>query len=149
MTLPTPLRSPDTDHTLATRERYAAAVLTPVLVPLRRFALMGAAAVALAAVRIPGRPHTVCLLRATTGLPCPFCGGTTAAADVGRAHLGQAMGANPLVVLGALAVVLAATPWGRRALAAWRALPPATRVVLGGTVLLAGECWQLVRFGLL
>ncbi len=110
---------------------------------------MAAAALALAAVRVPGRPHTICLLRATTGLPCPFCGGTTAAVDVGRGHLPQALGANPLVVLGAIGLILAGFPWGRRAVRYWRALPPTYRVLLGGTVLLASECWQLARFGLL
>jgi hypothetical protein len=110
---------------------------------------MGAAAVTLAAVRVPGRPHTVCVLRALTGIPCPLCGGTTAAVDVGRGHLLSGFAASPLAVLGALALVLAATPPGRRAVRGWREQPTPVRVLLGGVALTAAECWQLARFGLI
>ena len=110
---------------------------------------MGAAAMALAAVRIPGRPHTVCPLRALTGIPCPFCGGTTAAVRVGQGHLGAALSASPLAFLGALALVLAATPWGRHAVRSWRSQPATVKVLLGTAVLTAAQCWQLARFGLI
>jgi hypothetical protein len=117
--------------------------------PLRRFAVMGAGAVLLGAVRIPGRPHTVCLLRLTTGIPCPLCGGTTAAVRVGQGHLVAGLAASPLAFFGALVLVLAATPVGRRAVRAWREQPATVKVLLGTTVLAAGECWQLARFGLI
>ncbi len=110
---------------------------------------MGAAAFALAAVRIPGRPHSLCMLRAATGIPCPMCGGTTAAVRVGQGHLVAALAASPLAVIGALVLVLAGTPWGRRAVGAWRDQSPALRVLLGTVVLTAAECWQLARFGLI
>lgn len=124
-------------------------MFAPVLLPLRRFAVMGAGAVALAVLRLPGRPHTVCPLRALTGIPCPFCGGTTAAVRVGQGDVLAALAANPVVVIGALALVLAATPYGRRAVRSWRALPASSRLLLGSAVLVFSECWQLSRFGLL
>jgi Protein of unknown function (DUF2752) len=135
--------------TQPTAQAVRCAMLSPVVVPMRRFAVLGAAAVALSAVKLPGRPHTVCPLRALTGIPCPFCGGTTAAVDVGRGDLGGALVASPLAVLGALLLVLAATPWGRRAVRSWRAQPSTSRLLLGGAVLVLSECWQLTRFGLL
>ena len=98
---------------------------------------------------MPGRPHTVCLLRAVTGIPCPLCGGTTAAVRVGQGDLRAALTANPVVVIGALVLVLAATPYGRRAVRSWRALPASSRLLLGSAVLVFSECWQLTRFGLL
>jgi hypothetical protein len=110
---------------------------------------MGAAAIALGAVQLPDRPHTLCLLRAVTGIPCPLCGGTTAAVQVGQGHLAAGLAANPLAFFGAIVLVLAATPWGRRAVGSWRRQPATVRVLLGTAVLTAGECWQLARFGLI
>ncbi|MDX6211973.1 MAG: hypothetical protein QOF82_1060 [Frankiales bacterium] len=110
---------------------------------------MGAAAIALGAVQLPHRPHTLCLLRAVTGIPCPLCGGTTAAVQVGQGHLAAGLAANPLAFFGAIVLVLAATPWGRRAVGSWRRQPATVRVLLGTAVLTAGECWQLARFGLI
>jgi hypothetical protein len=124
-------------------------VPTAVMKPLSRFAALGAAAVALAAVRIPGRPHTLCAFRAVTGLPCPFCGGTTAAVRVGQGRLTAALSANPMVVLGAAVLVLVSTEYGRRAVRSWRALPLRSRLLLGSAVLVLSEGWQLVRFGLM
>src|SRR5450755_5035788 len=83
---------------------------TPARAGLRssasRVALGVVAAVTLAHLTIPGRPATVCPLRAFTGVPCPICGGTTAAARIGHADLVGALRANPFVVLGALSVAL-------------------------------------------
>jgi hypothetical protein len=102
-----------------------------------------ALAVALAHVRLAGRPSTLCTLRALTGVPCPFCGGTTAAVRIGSGDLAGALGASPLAVLAA--PFLVALPVLRSRL---RRLP--RRVVLAGvlTVLAASEFWQLHRFGL-
>ena len=47
----------------------------------------------------------VCPLREVTGVPCPFCGGTTAATALADGRLADALAANPFVP--ALAVVLA------------------------------------------
>lgn len=109
-----------------------------------RLTLGLAVAVALGSVHLSGRPPTLCAFRALTGVPCPFCGGTTAAVELGRGHLGAALAASPLAVLGA--PVVAALPVLRAPLAR---LPPRWR--WGGllVVLAAAETWQLVRFGLL
>jgi hypothetical protein len=123
--------------------------LATAWVPLRRFAVMGGGALLLGAVRIPHRPHTVCLLRLTTGIPCPLCGGTTAAVRVGQGHLAAALAANPLAFLGAIVLVLAGTPRGVIAVGYWRSQPMTVKVALGTAIVAAGECWQLARFGLL
>ena len=109
-----------------------------------RVALLAAAAVLLAHVRLSGRPSTLCLLRATTGVPCPLCGGTTAAVHVGRGDLASALRASPLAVLGA--PVLAALPVLRPRL---DRLPRRVRLGLLTGSLVAAELWQLARFSLL
>jgi len=48
-------------------------------------------AVTLAHLTIPGRPATLCPLRAFTGIPCPICGGTTAAVHIGHADFADAL----------------------------------------------------------
>lgn len=99
-------------------------------------------ALATAAVHLPGRPPTLCLLRATTGIPCPLCGGTTATVELGQGRLLQAFLASPLTVLGAVALVLAPL---RRPLT----LTPRAQLVAIGVVALLSELWQLHRFGFL
>lgn len=101
-----------------------------------------AAAVGLALLHLPGRPRTVCLLRTVTGIPCPLCGGTTAAVHVGRGDLLGGMRASPVAVLGALAFV--AAPLARLPQLSGRAL-----WLLIVTVAVAAEIYQLGRFGLL
>lgn len=104
-------------------------------------------AVLLGAVRLhrPAGLRTICLLRATTGIPCPACGGTTAFVRLGRGRVLGAFAANPFVLLGAVAVVLAPTgvlrPLSRLGPRAHWA------VVLG--LLAASWLWQLGRFGYL
>jgi hypothetical protein len=99
-------------------------------------------ALVLAQVHPKHRPATVCLLRGVTGIPCPFCGGTTAAVHIGRADLRGAVHASPLAVMAS--PVVAALPLLRGRLAR---LPAYVRVV-GLIVALAGsELWQLHRFG--
>jgi hypothetical protein len=109
-----------------------------------RIAVLAALVVVLAAVHVR-RPPTLCLLRATTGVPCPFCGGTTAAVDVGKGQLSAALAASPLGVAmlaasPALGVVHAPQWWSRHRS---RLIP----VVLGAVAL--AEIWQLYRFGLI
>lgn len=116
----------------------------------RRLVVLVATALLLSVLVLPWRPPTLCLLRGLTGIPCPFCGGTTALVQLGRADLLAALRASPLAVLGAPLWV------------AWPRLRPAlarrlhTRwsgsqgrraaVVLGAVVLAASELWQLQRF---
>lgn len=87
----------------------------------------------------------MCLLRAVTGIPCPFCGGTTAGVALGEGHLDAALAASPLAVLGVLALLLVPIARG------WPERVPARRTRLVGLVLvlLASELWQLHRFSLL
>jgi hypothetical protein len=73
-------------------------------------------------------------------VPCPLCGGTTAAVALGQGRLLAALAANPLVVLaGALLVALPLVP----AAALRRLAVHRTAVAL--SALAAGQLWQLVR----
>jgi hypothetical protein len=49
-----------------------------------------------------------CPLRDLTGIPCPTCGGTHAAVALAELRLGDALRANPLVVVAALLLLI----WG-------------------------------------
>jgi hypothetical protein len=114
------------------------------VVLVRRYAALAALVVALAAVHLRTRPPTLCLLRSTTGVPCPFCGGTTSAARLGSGDLRAAFAASPIAPL-----MLAAWPLlGRlRSPAWWR--PRAVRWTAVLVVLAGAEAWQLARFGLI
>jgi hypothetical protein len=109
-----------------------------------RYAALGLAAIALAAVHLKHRPSTICIFRATTGLPCPLCGGTTAAVNLGHADLGGALRASPVAVgllaLGPLAGLLHPPRWWANHRTRW--------LVIAG-VLIVSELWQLVRFGII
>jgi hypothetical protein len=100
------------------------------------------AALLLAVLVLPWRPPTLCVLRGLTGIPCPFCGGTTAAVQLGRADLIGALRASPLAVLGA--PLWAA--WPRLGPAVNTRLRPHTRWLLLAAALLASELWQLQRY---
>jgi len=115
-----------------------------VAVVTRRYAMVVLAAVGLAALHLRHRPATVCIFREVTGLPCPFCGGTTAAVRLGHGHIGGALAASPLAV-----AMLATWPllnvvrpplWWRSRRLRWAAL---------ALVLIGSEIWQLVRFGII
>lgn len=106
---------------------------------------LAGACLLLAAVHLPGRPATLCLLRATTGVPCPLCGGTSAAVALGSFDLQSALRANPFVVL--IGGLLAAGPLG--VAHRWRFLPYRARTLVIGSVLISSELWQLHRIGLL
>lgn len=109
-----------------------------------RVAVMLAVVAAVAAVHLRHRPPTLCLLRAVTGVPCPFCGGTTAAVDLGHGRLVDALRASPLAV--ALIGV-----WPFAGLPRPRWVGSNRGLVRIGIVvaLVAAEVWQLHRFGLL
>lgn len=103
------------------------------------------AALLLSVLVLPWRPPTLCVLRGLTGIPCPFCGGTTAMVQLGRADLVAALQASPLVVLGAPLWVL----WPRlRPVLAARYDAQKLRIVLMGglgAALLLSQAWQLHR----
>ena len=107
-----------------------------------RLAVLGAAAALLARLPLSSLP-TLCPVRALTGVPCPLCGSTTAATSIGRLDLLGALGANPVTVAAAAAVVLAPVAVARGA-----RLPRLRPRLLAG-LLAASWLWQLARFGLL
>jgi hypothetical protein len=113
------------------------------IVAARYFAI-GLAVVVLGALHIRHRPASLCILRTVTGVPCPFCGGTTAAVDLGHGQLVAALRASPLAVglftLGPLAAVLTRPAWwsDRR-----------TRWGIAIAVVVVSELWQLARFGII
>jgi Protein of unknown function (DUF2752) len=117
-----------------------------------RFGVLIAIVVGLAMLRIP-RPPTLCLLRETTGIPCPMCGFTTAAVRLGHADLVGAVGASPLAVAACVGFVL--IPFTRRSRFAtlWRELPIRWRQLLPAFAILAvlafAEIWQIYRFGII
>jgi hypothetical protein len=94
----------------------------------------------------------VCPLRAVTGVPCPFCGGTTAATALADGHLADAVAANPFVP--ALAVVLAGVLVLVVARALGWAAPPRswprdrqrTGALVAGALVAASWVFQLVRY---
>jgi hypothetical protein len=89
------------------------------------------------------RPVTLCPLRALTGWPCPLCGGTTAAVQVGAGNLWAAARTAPVLLAVAGAVVAAPLGLGSW----WRARSPRWRLAMLVTTVVAAECWQLVRLG--
>jgi Protein of unknown function (DUF2752) len=119
--------------------------------------MLGLAAAALAAVwpAVSARTGLAlhCPLRTLTGIPCPLCGMTTAAARLAAGDLHAALAANPFVLL------LVGLTAGMAVLLALRALslagPPAPwtearrRQAWWATGLLAAASWafQLHRFG--
>lgn len=116
----------------------------PVPAVVARVAAVVAVVLATATVHLPGRPPTFCLLRAVTGVPCPFCGGTTAAVHLGHGDLMGALSASPLAVI--LIILLPFLGVGRPP--RWRA----SSRVRGGVVaavLVFAELWQLSRYGFL
>jgi hypothetical protein len=117
--------------------------------PLRVFVL-AVAALFLAALHIR-RPATLCTLRATTGVPCPFCGGTTAAVRLGHGDPLGALAASPLALL----LFTGFVAWPLRLYSAlparWDALGHRRQarivVVVGLVLLTTSELWQLRRYG--
>ena len=108
-----------------------------------RYLVVALVAVGLGALHLRHRPATFCLFRELTGIPCPFCGGTTAAVRLGHGNIRGALAASPLAVgmLAAWPLLDAVRPprW-------WRSRR--TRWLVIAAVLVAAEIWQLVRFGI-
>jgi hypothetical protein len=94
----------------------------------------------------------VCPLREVTGVPCPFCGGTTSATALAGGRLSDALAANPFVPV--LAVALAGVLLLVVARALGRAAPPRswprdrqrTAALVAGAIVAASWAFQLVRY---
>jgi hypothetical protein len=110
-----------------------------------RAAAVAAAAVVAAEVHRVHDPGILCPVRAVTGVPCPFCGGTTVFMELGAARPGAAIAANPVVFTGMVGLVTAPLGSGSR----WWAISPRTRLRMLIVVLALSWLWQLARFGLL
>lgn len=108
-----------------------------------RVALMVAAALTVALVHRMKDPGVLCPARLLTGVPCPFCGGTTVFIELGSGHPVRALAANPLVFLGAFGLAVAPLGPGAR----WWALTSRARVLILGAAIAGSEVWQLARFG--
>jgi hypothetical protein len=115
------------------------------VVVVARLGTLAAAAYLVARGPLPGRPATLCPLRALTGVPCPLCGGTTALVELGHGELTAALATAPVPLLAAATLVLAPLGPSRW----WASAAPRThrRLVLG--VLVVAEIWQLARLGVL
>ncbi|MDQ4142653.1 MAG: DUF2752 domain-containing protein [Actinomycetota bacterium] len=103
---------------------------------------LGMAMIAIAGVLAssPIHPGTLCPLRATTGIPCPFCGMTTSVKESLRLDLHAAFAANPggvVAVVSALVLVV----WRPKSIRV-----PVALVALGG---IAMWVFQLFRFSVL
>ena len=122
-----------------------------------RMAVMGAALVPAALAYPTVHALTgfapVCPLRAVTGVPCPFCGGTTSATALADGRLSDALAANPFVP--ALAVVLAGALLLLAARALGWAAPPRswprdrqrTGALVAGALVATSWLFQLARYG--
>jgi hypothetical protein len=112
-----------------------------------RLVMLAGALVALAMVRLP-RPPTLCLLRGTTGIPCPFCGFTTAGVCLGHGDLAGALHASPFAVAACAGFVV--LPFVRRSplMRRWQELPHGGRQIGSLTAILTAlvlsESWQLI-----
>ncbi|MEO5874132.1 MAG: DUF2752 domain-containing protein [Streptosporangiaceae bacterium] len=109
-----------------------------------RVATVALAAVTVAVVHRVKDPGVLCPTRALTGIPCPFCGGTTVFIELGSGHPVRALLASPLVFLGA--IVVAVAPLGPGAW--WWALRPGARAWILGIAITASGIWQFARFGI-
>lgn len=108
-----------------------------------RYAAVAVAALVSAHLHVR-RPPTLCVVRAVTGVPCPFCGGTTSTVALAHGNVAGAFEASPIAPL-----MLAAFPWHGRLRVPALLQRRAVRWVAVALVLAIAEVWQLARFGLL
>ncbi len=83
---------------------------------------------------VDGLGIDLCVMRSSTGLPCPGCGMTRAIAAISQGAFGTAWGLHPFSFLVWSLFASSAASWllpraGRRRLRAWLGLPLATRAV--------------------
>jgi len=109
-----------------------------------RLAGLVVAATLLAAVHLPWRPRTLCLFREVTGIPCPFCGGTTAMVRLGHGDVPGSLAASPLAVAMVaywpMLGVVRPPVWLRARRVRWPLI---------GAILVGSEIFQLARFHVL
>lgn len=126
-----PLATPPREHGRRGTLPHVALLDSPPRAGRRRrmagpLAALGAVSVAWAAAAAldpgDGGP-SLCPWRTLTGLDCPFCGATRAAACLAHGQLVAAMDHNALLVL--VVVPLALVAWVRWARRAWRGEPSA------------------------
>lgn len=103
---------------------------------------LGAVAARLHAAHDPG---VVCPLRLLTGIPCPFCGSTSAVMDLGTGDLATAVRIQPLTVLAAGVLVTAPTGWYRR----WAYVRYRHRIALLLGAVALSWIYQIVRLGII
>lgn len=115
----------------------------PVFTVTARIVLMAAAALSVAAFHRMKDPGVLCPTRRLTGVPCPFCGGTTVFIELGSGHPIRALLANPLVFVGAIGLAVAPLGAGAR----WWALKSRQRAWILGAAIAGSGVWQLARFG--
>ena len=132
--------------------KVAAATYRPRSTPERMAVAAAAlvpAAIAYPAVHAATGFAPVCPLREVTGVPCPFCGGTTSATALADGRLADAVAANPFVP--ALAVVLLLVTARALGLAAPPRSGPRDRqrtgALVAGALVTASWAFQLARYG--
>ena len=99
-----------------------------------------------AGVGHPGAPG--CLLRAVTGIPCPFCGLTHSMMALGQGNLAAAVAQNPVGLLVLPLAILVLALGVRVVLRGGRIRWPAPVLGVGLGVVLAGWAVQIVRYAL-
>ncbi|MEQ8769702.1 MAG: DUF2752 domain-containing protein [Phycisphaerales bacterium] len=108
----------------------------------------GVVAILYAATRGRDDAPPLCMLRRTTGVPCPTCGGTRAAFSLFDLRPLDALAHNPLLTL---VMVLGVTYLAGRTLAArgihidWTRRARATAWIITAIALLANWAWVLHR----
>lgn len=102
-----------------------------LLGPAAVLAGVGAAWLTAATLRIGDAGPTPCPWRTLTGVDCPFCGATRAAASLARGDVIAALDHNALFVLVILPLAIAS--WGVWVARSWRGLP--APVIANRTVL--------------
>lgn len=115
-----------------------------MLGPAAVLAGVGAAWLTASALRLGDKGPTPCPWRTLTGLDCPFCGATRAAASLAHGDVIGALDHNALFVLVILPLALVA--WGIWAARSWRGQPApvvANRTVLVLMGITAG--WWVLR----